>query len=499
MNKTDINIIPNCTNSSPDYYCTWQTQLFATCDGKPAGQRAIIGEKALFSKEKPHGWAYFYEPVRKDLLFVMDDSWDVPFVDDPTYYGSLILNNEKFPEAVNSSKTNAEALKNLSGKIKALGWKGLGGWVCAQESKKFQNNDTPEEYWTKKVKEANESDFEYWKVDWGEKAKDINFRIMQTELARKYAPNLIIEHALVKDIIPDSDVFRTYDVPAIMSIPLTMQKLDDILRNTSEKRNGMGLIDCEDEVYIAAAGGFTMGVMRHPYVGAFPNGNKDMSFPEVHRNLKTKIYEVIRAARWHRLAPAFGVDDNSYVDDNILTDSWKIVDKSEEFEAWWFDIPWFSENINNGVVEMSGTSQIARGCKPAIAEPNPNGLIPYIVASKNPNGVFSVATLGRTHGRKYEIPLCRINIFTGTADTIGVFGEYKELIINTDNKDFDTILIQDIASDISYDVSENIQITADKLIIPGELIHKIGTMAQPEKDTSEPGVVIKLILRNKKV
>jgi hypothetical protein len=61
MRKTNINLIPDTQNITPDYYCTWQTQLYATNDGKPKGQRAIIGEKALFDREKPFGWAYFYE------------------------------------------------------------------------------------------------------------------------------------------------------------------------------------------------------------------------------------------------------------------------------------------------------------------------------------------------------------------------------------------------------------------------------------------------------
>ena len=102
MNKTEINLVPNTINPSPDYYCTWQTQLYATCDGKPPAQRASIGETALFNQEKPFGWAYFYEKARQDLFMVMDDSWDVPLNGDRAFYGSLLLNSEKFPSyAVN--------------------------------------------------------------------------------------------------------------------------------------------------------------------------------------------------------------------------------------------------------------------------------------------------------------------------------------------------------------------------------------------------------------
>ena len=75
MFKTNINLVPDVTNPSPDYYCTWQTQLYATNDGKPEGQRRCIGENALFSEEKPYGWAYFHPEARKDLLLIMDDRY----------------------------------------------------------------------------------------------------------------------------------------------------------------------------------------------------------------------------------------------------------------------------------------------------------------------------------------------------------------------------------------------------------------------------------------
>ena len=57
MKQINENLIPNTVNPSPDYYCTWQTQLYATCDGKPAAQRAVIGERALFDSESVDGQA----------------------------------------------------------------------------------------------------------------------------------------------------------------------------------------------------------------------------------------------------------------------------------------------------------------------------------------------------------------------------------------------------------------------------------------------------------
>ena len=91
MITTKRTFIPDTVSPSPDYYCTWQTQLYATSDGKPEGQRRCLSEKALFHPEKPYGWTGFYPQARKDLIFVMDDSWDVPSDGNTSYYGSLQL------------------------------------------------------------------------------------------------------------------------------------------------------------------------------------------------------------------------------------------------------------------------------------------------------------------------------------------------------------------------------------------------------------------------
>ena len=493
MQKTEINLIPNFFNPSPDYYCTWQTQLYATCDGKPLAQRAIIGEKALFNKEKPYGWAYFYEKARQDLFIVMDDSWDVPLNGDRAFYGSLELNSEKFPVST-TDKTNSEALKSLTERIKSLGWKGLGGWVCAQEPAFYEDN--VEEHWKKRLIEMQKSGFAYWKVDWGKKAQNHSFRKMLTDLARDLAPDLTIEHAMIPEIIPDSDVFRTYDVPAIMSIPMTMQKIQELSGTQAPAGINKGLINCEDEVYTAAAGGFTMGVMRHPYAGPFINDLPDPSFPALHRNLKNKMYEVIRATRWHRIAPAFAMDQNHiFVSDEILIDTWKFVNKNEEMEEWWFKMPAVTDYMDEttNILTKAAPATICRNTHLPDIKPDENGNKPYCIASRNPNGAYSIATLGRTIDRNYFIPKCNITICAEDSNIIGIFGEYDQLVIQTDLTNVKQLLMQDLASEKSFDVTSEIIISDKQLIIPGYLISDIGTMAQPKEDTSEPGVVIKII------
>ena len=491
MKKTNINLVPDIQNTTPDYYCTWQTQLYATNDGKPQGQRAIIGENALFNSEKPFGWAYFYERVRKDLYIVMDDSWDVPPSNDLSYCGSLILDKDKFSSFVNDSANNIEAMKKLSDKIKDIGWKGLGGWVCAQESPHFKGGLSRDEYWIERLIEANEAGISYWKVDWGDWGADPHFRRTLTELGRKYAPNLIIENAIAPEVIPFSDTFRTYDVPAIMSIPMTMEKINCFTSVADPEKGNMCLLNCEDEAYISAACGFAMGIMRHPFSGAFVNGKADMSFPQMHRNLKTKVYEIVRAVRFHKLAPAYAFSGKDLkVSEDFLCDTWCFENKEEEIEAWWFDHPAIFEHLNDNVLTKKAPAIISRNTELPVICSNDNGVIPFVVASQNPNGVYSVATLGRTIGRNYYIPKCDVEISTENSKTIGVFGEYKNLIIKTKLSDVKRILIQDLADDESYDITDSVEVKNGEIIVPGEIISKIGTLIQPEEDTSEPGVVI---------
>ncbi len=490
IKKTNKNLVPDKVNPSPDYYCTWQTQLYATCDGKPAGQRAIIGEKGMFSKEKPFGWAYFYENAREDLYFVMDDSWDVPLEDDPAYYGSLLLNQEKFPASYAKTQDPTEALKTLTRRMKELGWKGLGGWVCAQESERFLKGRTPEEYWKDQLTAAHEAGFSYWKVDWGKKDTDLTFRRMLTDLGRQYAPGLIIEHAKCPEAVPYGDSYRTYDVPAIMSIPMTLQKLKE-LSHTPAAQGGAGMINCEDEAYIAAAGGFSMGIMRHPYTGDFINGKADVSFPAFHRNIKSKLTEITRAVRWHRLAPAFGVDGTPfYIDPQELTDTWRFERPEEELEDWWFRKPFIKNCIAEGVLTKTAPARIARGCPPAQVTPDSEGNLPYTLTCSHPNGAFSIVTAGRTADRSYFLPRCAICAQSGAATTIGIFGCYETLTLQTDFSAIKEVWMQDLADDAAYDITDVVPFEQGNLTLSGSLIQKIGTSAQPEGDTSEPGVVV---------
>lgn len=491
--KTFPSMIPDVENTTPDYYCTWQTQLYATCDGKPAGQRAAMNEKSLFDPSRPNGWSYFYKDIRRDLYFVMDDSWDVPTVDAEKYYGCLILNKEKFPSfAVEGDP--AASLANLSEKIREIGWKGLGGWVCIQECELFSEGKTAEEYWEERVRWSDAGRLDYWKVDWGKSHADVEKRALMTKLAKEYAPHLTVEHAMRPAILKECDVFRTYDVPALMSIPMTMEKIANLLK-WEVGENVRSLINCEDEVYVAAALGMAMGVMRHPYTGDFMNGKKDMSFPSLHRNLKTKIDEVSRAVNWHKIAPAFKTDPSeSTVDERLLTDQWVFENLSDEIEEWWTRHHLMQEAFSDNRLTKSGNARISRRMPLADVIPDQNGEVPYVVNALNPNGAVSVATLGRTKQREYYVPRCEISLSVPKdSDTFGIFGFYGTLNLKgLSALEGASVKVQDLKGKEAYDITALVKMHGDTLTLDGNLIERIGTSAQTSDDTSEPGMLLKI-------
>jgi hypothetical protein len=228
-------------------------------------------------------------------------------------------------------------------------------------------------------------------------------------------------------------------------------------------------------------------------VGAFPNGEADRSFPAIHRNLKTKMLEVVRAARWHRVAPAFGVDaDNTRISDTMLSDTWRFEDRPAEIEQWWFKQSMIADFLEDEVLTKTAPAAISRGCELPTVTPDADGNIPFVIASINPNGVFSVATLGRTFDRSYYIPKCDVAVDIGAADTVGVFGEYNSLTLNMQKNGIKTVLMQDIAADTAYDVSADVKISDGKIVISGELIERICKQSQSEGDTSEPGIAVRL-------
>ena len=126
MKKTELNLVPKTVNPSPDYYCTWQSQLYAASNTGPQGQRDHMTEHDVFGSDNADedikngiGWAtYQYRQAREDLYLILDDSWDVPMKNEEKndkWYGSLVLARDKFPDAYCMDR--AEAFWRISRSI----------------------------------------------------------------------------------------------------------------------------------------------------------------------------------------------------------------------------------------------------------------------------------------------------------------------------------------------------------------------------------------------
>lgn len=477
-------LVPVQPSEAPDYFCTWSVQGYVVNYSGAENTRAMINEKSIFGTGQYENWISYFPKIRSDLYFVMDDSWDIPQginTGSNEYLGLTELDQTRFPTF---KGTPENRLKALTDKIKSHGWKGAGGWICAQESSMDENNTQPEKYWTNKLKQADYAGFDYWKVDWGRQDRNKEWREKLTTLGHKHAPQLYIEHAMVNDYIQFSDVFRTYDVESIISIPVTIQRIANLLPYHTQGQ-AKGIINCEDEPYIAVGLGCAIGIMRYPFVGALPNGEQDPVFPPTGRNLKKRMDEITRAVRWHRIAEPFGVNADEQIDATKLSDYWIMQEK----ESW----------INRPCGEKVAAEAPARISRrmplPRITTSDTTHQ-PYILASRYPNGATAVVTIERVIGRENILNQESVSIeLDDPSSPVGIFGDYKELILNYPQplvEDGIKIYGQDLAGDTPVNITGLVNIKGNKIIIPGNLIRQVGLMAASEGDVSYPGMVLQV-------
>lgn len=484
-----ISLVPDTPTKAPDYFCTWNVQAYQTHYKGSERMREAMNERSMFGAGDWEGWAVnFYPKIRADLYFVMDDSWDIPqelnSKSDNPYLGLLELDNSRFPSFTG---TPTERLTKLNEKVKSYGWKGVGGWICAQEAEVAEVGNDPESinaYWANRLKAAHEAGFDYWKVDWGKESRNDEWRRNLTSLGRIHAPNLFIEHAMKDEYIEFSDVFRTYDVENITATPVTIQRVVNLLPYDAQG-DAKGIINCEDEPYIAVGLGCAIGVMRHPYNGNLPDGRQDHAFPPVGRDYKSRLDEIVRGVRWHRIAEPFGVAADACIDTVRLNDYW--IYKEEE--------SWKKHGIDDTLRE-SAPARISRNMLlPEVDAAHVSG-VPFVMASRYPNGATAIVTTERTLGRE-----CVFNPVTITLQMddlykpVGVFGKYKELVLNF-KKEVDLASIkvygQDLAGERAVDITDRLVVKGSQVTVPGELIDTIGLMEATKGDKSLPGMVLQV-------
>lgn len=487
-------LVPSIPSNAPDYFCTWNIQGFAV--SYTGDTRNKMTEQDIFGKGEWQDWASFFPRIRQDVLFLLDDSWNMPLDYKPVigqYFGLVDLDTERFPSFQGHP---VKRITDLAARIKAYGWKGLAGWVCAQESPLDPYHDNQREYWRRQFAVAHAAGMNYLKIDYGKYQTDCEWRRMLTDIAHEVSPDLWIEHASPKgptvtdtpeldaNLASVSDIFRTYDVETFISIPVTLKRTLQIL-SQKPAEGCRGLVNCEDEPYLAVGLGCLIGIMRHPYADALPDGKADFVFPSTCRDVKHRLDEVVRAIRWHRLAEPFGMDGDINVDTCMLTDSWLLGER----ETWNS-----ARKIGDTCTEQAPARVSRRIPLPSVQA---NGELPYVLASQYPNGAVAVASLERLKGREWFQPAAKVGIEVADVSApIGIFGYYDQLTVTFPDKISKPslhVMAQDLAGDIATDITREVSIKGNRLIIPGAVISRVGLSAATPGDKSAPGMVISLV------
>ena len=445
--------------------------------------RKAMVEENIFGQEYGQRWVNMFPEIHQDLWFVLDDSWDIPKdenrKDGNQYVGTDELDEGRFPSF---KGTPTERFRHLGDSLKAYGWRGLGLWISAQKApclKELSNED----FWTDRLKVAEASGVGYWKVDWGQQDGDHQWRRWLSEQARRVAPHLTVEQAMRNQNVEFSDTYRTYDVENIISQPVTIDRVCQLLPFKAEQ-GAKGIVNCEDEPYIAAGLGCAIGIMRHPYVGPLPSGRNDEVFPESVRDLKRRLDEVLRAVRWHRIAAPFGVDGDFQKDEERLEDNWVFMPD----ESWMRREP-------GETVTGSAPARVSRRMPLPVVKGD-GKQHPYVLASRYPNGAVAVAAIGRTLRRKYiekEVSI-EVDAQSWTAP-IGIFGYMKSLTVNFPSaapKGTLRVYAQDLKADRAIDVTSQVQLQGQALVIPGNVIRSIGLMMSAPGDKGAPGLVVQV-------
>lgn len=483
-----LNLVPSTPSKAPDYFCTWNLQGYVCSNSSNEDFRKAMNENYILGTGKYENWVGAFPEICMDLDFVMDDSWDVPLdqngVKDNLYLGTTILDQTRFPSFTG---TNAERLFKLVEAVKSKGWRGLGGWICAQEPSIATNIDSVA-YWSERLKEANSAGFTYWKVDWGKQAHNGAWREMLSLLGKKYAPNLVIEHALNKDFITFSDVYRTYDVENVISQPTTIERVVDLL-DQKANINARGLINCEDEPYIAVGLGCAIGVMRHQFQDSFPDGKTDFCFPMTGRNVKYRRDEVIRGVRWHRIAEPFGVDGVFEVDSLKLEDYWVFAAR----ETWYY---WGEGRQAGDTIRAQAPARASRHLPLPRYVATKSLSRPYLLSSLYPNGAIAIASISRSLNRSYSTECVEVEQDMPSGyNPVGVLGRFKKLTLiypEPIDKSRVVILGQDLATNRATDITDKVVISGNRVELSQELIDEIGLQKVSDKDLSDPGLVLQI-------
>jgi hypothetical protein len=490
---SSVSLIPSQSSQAPNYWCTWSAQNYmygddaahidpAVLEGSAGAilARDALDEERIFGQ---NGWAVkFFPDIRKDLYFLFDDGWETGGT------ASFMVDTQKFPSFAGSPE---ERLHKLDDAIRNQGWRGAAFWCRDPPG---DGADLP------LVMRTKLAGIHYWKVDGG----DENFNVDQ--IRDEIDSHLITEHIYGEpplngdwhtsgrfeiqnwnsprvEILRRANVYRTYDTVSILSVPTTLDRASQMLSAAQGHPEVHGLLNVEDEVYVAAVLGCTMGIMRYPLYGLRPDGDPDLSFAGS-RNTKRRMDEVTRAIHWQRIAAPYSAGSGFVrLDPQILTDDW--VFRSGE--------TWDALTIGQ-LVKQGAPARISRNIELPRIEADKDK--PYICVGRFPNDAVAIGSLERTSVRKeWFMPLVAASLkIPGTVGPVGIFGRFGAVNLMFDNSLRGARLLgQDLKGGAATDITKDVSIHGKELHIPGDLISAVGLQEATPGDLSSPGMVLTIV------
>lgn len=483
------NLVPAQRSTAPNYWCTWSVQNYLFGQGAAEldaavleGSSGAIHAQQLLNERVFLGWARTFHPaVREELYLMIDDGW----AEGGT--ATFRLDPAKFPSFTGLPPERLRALNDV---VRAQRWRSLALW-CRDTPGGAADDEL--------VGWSKAAGIEYWKVDGGDKSG----HLLEAR-ARRHAP-LTFEHMSSEpplsgdwrhdgrfgaqdwdskkmQVVRFTDVYRTYDTTAILAVSTTLDRAAEFLRGASGHSEVHALLNLEDEVYIAAVLGCTLGVMRHPWRGRRPGNDPDVFFPGT-RKLKQRMDEVVRAVRWQRIAAPMPVGAGSIaIDSHILTDNW-LFRRGDTFDA----------SVVNNLAKQGAPARIARNMD--LPDVKCKDDPPFVICSRFPSGAAAIASLERVSAEKGAVaPRADVRWNVGSADgPWGIFGHFGSLTLAFDRAPKPRrILAQDLAADTAIDITAQVRVRGQEITLTGELIDRVGRAGGTPGDLSTPGLVLAL-------
>ena len=341
------------------------------------------------------------------------------------------------------------------------------------------------DYWRDRILWSKYAGISYWKVDWGTHASDNEFRRFLSETAKVLYPELVVEHAicqpplnggenpveglegrfsgdktrsiLSEECVKFSEVFRTYDVLPPLSVATTIDRASHLLRYAK------GYLNVEDEVYLAAALGCQMGVMRSKYGAGI-------------RDCGDKLQEVYAAIAWQKIMPPF-MGGQTFVSDEILFDDYTFSE----------DETWYQPATGKKIIQ-GAPCVLSRNTPLPDVTAGENCSKPFVVSSCY-NGTYAVAIFPRMiAGKRGYVGGKVICSLAEMPERIAVFGIADKIEFIFHSGKINSVTANSLFRDKPMDISIKPSQDGSGFLLSGEEILKIGSA----DDKSDPAVVLKI-------